>query len=412
MSGAPELVLLTSAYPFGNKREPFLETEIEILAERFGRIYVLPSHWQEGRRPLPPNAELVQMDWLKDPAPATRKRALVAREAAEVLLLTLRARTELLPCLTSRSYLDILARNLLKRRSLAGFVAERGLGSAIFYDYWFENSTLALALLRRSGEIRTAVSRAHRFDIYNEAWNGRPVPFRSAKAQGLDAVFVVSEFGAGYLARHVPALRGKLTVERLGVRDPGRTCPERTDATPLVVSCASLIPRKRVHLVPEVLSLLGRPVRWVHLGDGPERHRVEEAAARVDGAVSWELAGQLDNREVLSFYERHHVDALLSLSFSEGLPVSMMEAQSYGIPVVACAVQGVPEIVTEDAGILVRPEATLAEVAASLRAAIQPGRFEGRRVRELFQERFDANTNYNAFADALIELHESRALAA
>ena len=128
--------------------------------------------------------------------------------------------------------------------------------------------------------------------------------------------------------------------------------------------------------------------------------------------MSWELAGQLENRDVLSFYERHHVDALLSLSLSEGLPVSMMEAQSYGIPVVACAVQGVPEIVNEDTGILVAPEATTADIAAGLRAALQPGRFEGRRVRELFRERFDANTNYNAFADALIELHEGRALAA
>ena len=302
--------------------------------------------------------------------------------------------------------------DLIKRRSLAGFVAERGLASAIFYDYWFENSTLALALLRRSGEIRTAVSRAHRFDIYDEAWDGRPVPFRRAKAQGLDAVFVVSDSGAGYLRRHVPALRGKLTVARLGVTDPGRTCPERTDATPLVVSCASLIPRKRVHLVPEVLSLLERPVRWVHLGDGPERRRVEEAAARVDGAVSWELVGHVDNREVLSFYEQHHVDALLSLSLSEGLPVSMMEAQSYGIPVVACAVQGVPEIVNEDTGILVNPEASRTEVAAGLRAALEPGRFEGGRVRQLFQARFDANTNYNMFADTLIALHEGRAFVA
>ena len=166
-----------------------------------------------------------------------------------------------------------------------------------------------------------------------------------------------------------------------------------------------------MHLVPEVLSLLDRPVRWVHLGDGPERRRVEEAAARVDGAVSWELAGQLGNREVLRFYERHHVDALLSLSLSEGLPVSMMEAQSYGIPVVACAVHGVPEIVDADTGILVGPEASMAEVAAGLTAALQPGRFEGRRVRELFRERFDAHTNYNAFADTLITLHEGQTLA-
>ena len=131
------------------------------------------------------------------------------------------APADLASSLTSRLYLDILARNVLKLRSLVGLVRDRGLHEAIFCDYWF-NSTLALALLRRSGEIRTAIARAHRFDIYDEAWGGHPVPFRAAKAQGLDAVFAVSDFGAAYLERHVRPLRGKVTVGRLGVvQEPG-----------------------------------------------------------------------------------------------------------------------------------------------------------------------------------------------
>ena len=410
MSAWPELVLLTSAYPFGSQSEPFLEAEIEVIARRFERIYLLPSHRDEvPHRSVPDNVELVEMDWLDEPTPGAKKRALLSHDAASALLGTLRVPSDLRPYLASRLYLDILSRNLLKLRALERFVTERGLASAIFYDYWFENSTLALALLRRSKRIHTAVSRAHRFDIYDEAWNGRPVPFRAVKAQWLDAVYPVSEFGAGYLARHVPPLRGKMTVERLGVRDPGRATPARTGSTPLVVSCASLIPRKRVHLVPEVVSSLNRPVRWVHLGDGPERSRVEEAASRCANHVTWELAGQLDNRAVLSFYERHHVDALLSLSLSEGLPVSMMEAQSYGIPVVACAVQGVPEIVNGDTGVLLAPGATLGEMAEGLRAALESGWFEGSQVRAFFKAQFDATTNYNAFADALIELHEGPA---
>jgi glycosyltransferase involved in cell wall biosynthesis len=410
MSAGPELVLLASAYPFGSESEPFLEAEIEVIARRFERIYMLPSHRAEGpHRSVPDNVELVEMDWLDEPPPGAKKRALLSRDAASALLGTLRVPSDLRPYLASRPYLDILSRNLLKLRALERFVADRHLANAIFYDYWFENSTLALALLRRSTRIRTAVSRAHRFDIYDEAWNGRPVPFRAVKAQWLDAVFPVSEFGARYLERHVPPLRGKMTVERLGVRDPGRATPDGTHATPLVVSCASLIPRKRVHLVPDVLSSLDRPVRWVHLGDGPERSRVEQAASRCASHVTWELAGQLDNSAVLSFYERHHVDAMLSLSLSEGLPVSMMEAQSYGIPVVACAVHGVPEIVNEDTGVLLAPTATPPEMAGGLRAALETGRFERRRVRAFFEEHFDARTNYNAFADALIELHEGPA---
>jgi glycosyltransferase involved in cell wall biosynthesis len=411
VSAAPELVLLSAEYPFGDRSEPFLEAEMEVLAERFRRIYLLPSHRREGMRAVPGNAEIVEMDWLEEPTRRAKQRALASPEAARVLLWTLRTPADVRPYLVSREYIDILAKNILKLGSLRRFVRERGLGSAVFYDYWFENSTLALALLRRCGAIRTAVSRAHRFDIYDEAWEGRAVPFRSAKAQRLDAVFPVSDFGRAYLEEHVPALRGKTWVERLGVRDPGQTCPERTAATPLVVTCARLLPRKRVHLVPEVLASLDRPVRWVHLGDGPERRRVEAAASCLDRNVTWRLAGQLPHREVLEFYETHHVDALLSLSLSEGLPVSMMEAQSYGVPIVACAVHGVPEIVNDSTGVLVAPEATLPDVAAALRRALEPDTFYAAPVRKFFLNHFEASANYNRFADALIALHKRQGTA-
>jgi glycosyltransferase involved in cell wall biosynthesis len=313
LSGRPELVLLTAEYPFGNRSEPFLETEVEVLAERFPRIYVLPSHQRDGLRSMPANVELVGMDWLEEPARRAKRAALASREAARVFRWTLRTPGDLGPQLASRTYLDILARNILKLRSLKRFVRKRRVSHAIFYDYWFENSTLALALLREAGAIGTAVSRAHGFDVYDERWDGRPVPFRQAKARSLDALFAVSIAGRAYLEERVPGLRGKVRVQRLGVRDPGRVCPADTVATPLIVTCGNLIAIKRVHLVPEVLTRLGRPVRWVHFGDGPERPRVEAAISSVDGGDQWTLLGDVENREVLRFYGRNHVSALLSL---------------------------------------------------------------------------------------------------
>jgi len=412
LSARPELVLFTAEYPFGNTSEPFLETEIEVLAERFSRIYVLASHQEEGVRAIPANVELVEMDWPEEPARRSKQRSLASRDAARVLLWTLGTPGDLRAHVASRMYLDILARNILKFRSLNRFVRERHLGRAIFYDYWFENSTLALALLRKSGAIGTAVARAHGFDVYEERWDGSPVPFRQAKAKGLDAVFAVSRAGRTYLEERVPGLRGKVRVQRLGVRDPGLVCPADMAATPLIVTCGNLIPIKRVHLVPEVLTRLGRPVRWVHLGDGPDRARVERAISRAGHGDQWTLRGHVDNSEVLRFYGRSPVSALLSLSESEGLPVSMMEAQSYGIPVVACEVGGVAEIVNESTGVLLDVDASPAEMAAGLGAALEPRRFDRGVVRRFFRDRFEARSNYNAFADALIELHERQAPAA
>jgi len=409
MKSARDLVLLTAVFPFGNKSETFLETEIEILANRFKRIFVLPSLREDGGRPLPPNAVLIRMEWLDCPSKWAKRRALFSAAAGRAALASLRRPKNWRPYRSAlRMYADLLACNVLKCRALADFIRRERLEGAIFYDYWFENSTLALALLRRSGVIGAAVCRAHGFDVYDERWGGLPVPFREFKADGLDAVFAVSEFGARYLRNRIPASRGKIRVSRLGVRGQSVKDTE-PETTPVVVSCGSLLPTKRVQRIPEVLERLRRPLRWVHLGDGPERAAVQAAAARLPMRVEWELTGHVDNRCVLRFYRQNHVAALLSLSVSEGLPVSMMEAQSFGIPVVAIGVHGVPEIVNETTGVLLGSDAGPDEAAAGLATVLEPGRFDRNRIREFFSEHYEANVNYNSFADSLISLGEGQA---
>jgi glycosyltransferase involved in cell wall biosynthesis len=407
-----DLVLLTAAYPFGLKNETFLETEIEVLGERFDRVHVLPSCRQNGLRPTPDNVEIVEMDWLNEAARLVRHRALgalLSSSAARVIRRTVKSGADLRPYLRSPDYLYILARNMLKYQELTQFVHQRNLSDAIFYDYWFENSTIALALLRESGLIDTAVTRAHGFDVYDERWSLGAVPFREAKAHSLDAIFAASLASADYLRMHLADEQQKIHTQHLGVHIPAHTCPPKTEATPLIVTCAGLEPVKRIHLVPEVLAYTHTPMRWIHFGDGPERDRVHEAARRLlDDRVSWELRGQVENRHVLDFYERNHVDAMLSLSASEGgAPVSMMEAQSYGIPVVARGVGGVPEIVTDASGMLLAPDAAPSDVAAALESALDPMRFDSQAVRRSCERRFDARVNHNRFVDRLLALHEA-----
>ena len=56
----------------------------------------------------------------------------------------------------------------------------------------------------------------------------------------------------------------------------------------------------------------------------------------------------------------------LNASVSEGTPVSVMEAISCGIPVIATAVGGNPEIVSEVNGLVVSPDPTPGEIAAAM----------------------------------------------
>ena len=399
----PDLVLFARRFPYG---EAALRGELEVTAPRFRRVFVIPSQPGGAAAEMPPNAAVVDLGWSAGWSRAEKLRALGSRSALKVLGRTLRRRSNWRPYAEhAPTYLDILATNLLKARSLRAWVEENGLADAVFYDYWFENSTLALAVLRDLGAIRCALSRAHGFDVFDYRWGGRRrVPFREFKTERLDAIFPISEDGVGDLRAKAGRDAEKVRLARLGVTKPpsypqgGRVDP------PLVVSCSVTRPLKRVHLIPEVLRECGQRLHWVHFGDGPELGRVEAAAASLPDTVTWELRGWVDNAEIRDFYATRPVSAFLSLSAAEGAPISMMEAQSYGVPIVALAVGGVPEIVQAESGVLLPPDSPAEAIAEALAGALSPGRFDADRIRSLFASRFDASANYREFADALLDL--------
>ncbi|HEX7244589.1 MAG TPA: glycosyltransferase [Solirubrobacterales bacterium] len=403
MSAAkPDLVMFTGTFPHGG--EAVLGAEIAVTAVHFERVFLIPSHPGPKTEELPANVELVHL-WRRADRSRTAKRGAVRTALAlEILGRTLRHPSNWRSYAASaRFYLDVLAEGLLRAMALRAWVEENGLGDAVFYDFWFENSTLALAVLRRLGTIRCAVSRAHGFDVFDSRWGGKGrVPFREFKAENLDAVFAVSEDGARYLQGKFGPHAGKVRLSRLGIpASPG--VPEGAADPPLVVSCSALRPDKQVRAIPEVLRACDRPLRWVHFGDGPERRRVEEAAAALPARVTWELRGTIENAAVRRFYATEPVSAFLSMSRAEGVPISMMEAQSAGIPIVALSVGGVPEIVAPETGVLLAPDAEPGTAAAALGMAVAPASFDHERIRAAFASRYEAAANYRGFASALLE---------
>jgi colanic acid/amylovoran biosynthesis glycosyltransferase len=61
--------------------------------------------------------------------------------------------------------------------------------------------------------------------------------------------------------------------------------------------------------------------------------------------VKAEFLGTRGNEEILAYYHSNDISAFVNVSSSEGIPVSIMEACSFGLPVIATAVGGTPEIV-------------------------------------------------------------------
>jgi glycosyltransferase involved in cell wall biosynthesis len=97
---------------------------------------------------------------------------------------------------------------------------------------------------------------------------------------------------------------------------------------------------------------LGHDVALMIAGAGPERSRLEALIAGLDRGDRLHLIGLQANPVPL--YEAMDVFALSS--HREGLPNVVLEAMALGVPVVATAVGGVPQLIDEDhEGLLIPP---------------------------------------------------------
>ena len=104
-----------------------------------------------------------------------------------------------------------------------------------------------------------------------------------------------------------------------------------------------------------------------------------------------------ENERVHKFYSEQPVDVFINLSDSEGLPVSIMESMSYGIPVIATDVGGTREIVNEKTGFLIPKDFQPQKVAEIITNFSLLSKEEKQKYREaayeMWESKFDGEKN-------------------
>lgn len=113
--------------------------------------------------------------------------------------------------------------------------------------------------------------------------------------------------------------------------------------SPSIAYVGRLSPEKGVHVLLEALGTV-QGVNLTIIGDGPERSRLEATAEELGLATRVRFVGSRPwGTDLLDTIRQHN--ALVLPSLTEGLPLVLIEAMSQGVPVIASAVGGIPELV-------------------------------------------------------------------
>ncbi len=368
MMGKRELWLFTIRFPYGNG-ESFLENELPVLARGFERVKVFPLMPEGAARPVPPNVEVVRL-FDKDAYAAAGlatvlgdlRRFLHALRVSRASAPSPAVYTKHRRTLISRIRQALYREGVLRARCGAAYDPAH----VTLYSYWTSDWATVLGLWKlRDPRVRFH-TRMMGFDMYDHRSPDNWQMLQAFHLEQVDRVFVIAQAGMDHLTARFPQHRDKLSLSYLATNDHG-AAPWSPASTLRVVSCANLVPLKRVHLLAEALALVKGPVEWTHFGEGTERDHVEQRVSTLPAHVQVRLKGSVPNAEILAWYKAVPVDVFVHTSETEGgAPVALQEAASFGIPLLAADAGGVREIVTPATGVLLPHSPTPAMLAAQL----------------------------------------------
>ena len=269
---------------------------------------------------------------------------------------------------------------------------------------------------------------AHGYDIRRKP----PADF-AARAAAAECVITVSEANARWITEKHGVPRAKLRIIPCGVDtvrfspvaasresaanhsevDGGALTRRRDSDAPLIVCVARHVAVKNLGLLLDTCAVLHRQgvkFRCVSIGDGPLRGELEAQRARLGLNEVVEFTGALTHEHVPPWWQLANVAVLTSEN--EGMPVCLMEAAACGVPAVATAVGGIPELIADGVTGLLTPANDATALAAALRELIeQPKRAAamGRAARARVVERFSLARQVDSLLELWTEVLSCRA---
>lgn len=376
------LIILTSHFPFASG-ESFFEPEVTYWDNtKFENVYIQPSSPEGTIRPYPRTLRLINQKKIEGKYRygfLALFNKLFLREVRYIFKNTSpRNWTFNVIQGLKTTALTIKEKHRLKR-ALKGL----GKGPTLVYCYWNDLSAYGAVLLKREGLVQRVVTRAHGFDLYQERRRNCYMPIKRQLVDEMDRVYLLSKNALEYFvsAYEVPCIE-KVAVARLGVSMSEKRNFNGDSSSTRTIKLLSLSycrPVKQIPVICGGVSLFAEERRdfkvvWTHIGGGDLLSELKAQAKKTEAErenLKIIFTDTLPHGEVLERLEREYFDVIINASEFEGVPVSIMEAMSNGIPAVAPDVGGICELVNNENGYLMPSDCTARDIATGIKVIVE-----------------------------------------
>jgi colanic acid/amylovoran biosynthesis glycosyltransferase len=364
-----KIVLFTNSYPFGIG-EMWKHNEIQILADEFDQIEIVPLLYGGNKIPKRMHCKNVVFS---EPIIHGSSKPLTYIDVIKTFvgpgaLTNLIELFLLIKNIDKDKVIRLLnsakrVRQIIRHESIKK-VLNSEQKDTILYFYWGVGIADILPLININ-QFKKIVVRLHRFDVY-EYENKGYIPYRQQLMNKRITFLPCSDDGTNYLINRYPKRIATVNTQRLGVLPHKKTSFGSNKSILNIVSCSSLTEVKRIDLMIQAAEKLTIPFQWIHIGNG-ELFESLELAVRTKGLKDkFKFIGSINSELIIEYLIQGSFDLFINTSRSEGVPVSIMEALSVGLPVIATDAGGTKEIVDDSVGQLLKIDFQISELKEAI----------------------------------------------
>jgi colanic acid/amylovoran biosynthesis glycosyltransferase len=187
--------------------------------------------------------------------------------------------------------------------------------------------------------------------------------------------------------------KDKLEIIYCGVNIPNNTSFNMSKRNKYVIATpANLLEVKGHKYLLDALSKMKNEIRfeyWI-IGDGPLRGYLESITNEKGLSKHVSFLGKIPHDKLLSYYVKGKIDIIILPSINteddqkEGIPVALIEAMGYGVPVISTDTGGIPELIKGNLNGILVEEKNSEQLQASILKLINNIQFKNNIVKEAY----------------------------